>query len=431
MATPTQFPRRAFLRGTTALVALPLLESFGWKRFAAAAPIVTPPKRMAFLAMGYGVTKESWYPSRETTGSEFELPAGLQPLQRHKRDISIIQNLQNQFSNEAHWGSTFWLSCANRYAVAGQSFHNSISADQVAAEHLGKTTRFTSIQLGCAKADGHGPGLSLAWNRQGKPVAGLNNPVLAFHKLFSDDNTPLAQRQSLLQKRRSVLDAVREDAKSVNRGLSKGDADKLNEYLESIREIEVRLSKEEQWLDVPKSRPTDPVKEPTGNIAGYEEVKVMYDLMVASMQVDATRVFTYRLPVDSFIASLGASISAHNMSHYDNGQRKEVSEMRDRKQSELLAYLIDKLKASKEIDGSSLYDNISLAYGSNISSIHYLNNCPTVITGGGAGVKHGQHIVMRDPKTPLSNLWLSLLQGSGISIESHADSTGIIKQLFA
>ena len=429
MANNHSLPRRSFLRGATALVGIPLLESLNWKSTTAAP--VTPPKRMVFLAMGYGVTKETWYPDRAQTGRDYELSAGLQPLSRHKQDITIIQNLQNQFSNEAHWGSTFWLTGANRYAVPGQSFNNTISADQVAAEQLGKETRFTSIQLGCDKADGHGPGLSLAWNRQGKPLAGINDPVKAFHKLFSDDKTPLAQRQALLQKRRSVLDAVLDDAKSVDKGLSKNDKDKLDEYFQSIREIELRLAKEEQWLDVPKSTPKDPVKVPQGDIAGYEEVKLMYDLMVAAMQVDATRVFSYRLPVESFIASLGATISAHNMSHYSSGQRREVSESRDRKQAELLAYLIDKLKASKEVDGSSIFDNISIAYGSNISSIHYLTNCPTVITGGGSGVKHGQHLVMKDPTTPLCNLWLSLLRGSGIDVKSHGDSTGIINELYA
>ena len=234
----------------------------------------------------------------------------------------------------------------------------------------------------------------------------------------------------MLQQKRSVLDTVLQDAKSVKSGLNKTDTDKLNEYFQSIRDIETRLSKEEQWLEVPKKHPADPVDKPNGDIAGYEEVKVMYDLMVAAMQVDATRVMTYRLPVDSLIASLGATISAHNMSHYTSGERRGVSETRDEKLSELLAHFIDKLKASKEPDGSTLYDNVALSMGSNISSIHYLTNCPTILTGGAAGVKHGRHLIMDDPKTPLANLWLSLLQGVGLNVDSHGDSTGVIEELF-
>lgn len=424
--------RRAFLRSGSALIALPFLESLGAKSFAAASKVAAPPKRMIFLGFGWGVTKESWYPDINTTGSDYELPKGLRALQRHKKDLTIIQNLTNQFSNEAHWGSTFYLTGANRYAEPGQSFYNSVSADQVAAEILGKETRFTSLQLGCDRAQdsGHGPGLSMSWNRQGKPIAGLNSPVAAYHKLFSDTDTPLEERQALLKQKRSVLDTVIENATTMNGKLSKNDTEKLDEYFQSIREIETRLSKEEQWLDVPKARPSEAMNEPQGEIEGYEEVKLMYDIMVAAMQVDATRVMTYRQPVDTFIRSLGATITGHNMSHYTNGSRLSVSEMRDQKQSELLAYFIDKLKATKETDGSSLFDNLSLSYGSNIESIHYLKNCPTVLTGGGAGVNHGRHLVMENDKTPLCNLWLSLLQGVGVNADSHGDSTGTIKELW-
>ncbi|MDB4644950.1 DUF1552 domain-containing protein [Rubripirellula sp.] len=423
--------RRHFLRGSTGVVALPALESLDWKKFASAASVDRPAKRMVFLSFGWGVTRDDWFPDKSISGTDYELPAGLKPLQRHKEDITVLQNLSNQFSSEAHWGSTFYLTGANRYAEPGKSFHNSVSADQVAAEKLGLATRFTSIQLGCKGAEnsGHGPGLSLAWNRQGKPVAGLDNPVAAYHKLFSDGKTPLAERQVMLQKQRSVLDAVMEDAKDVGRGLGSNDADKLGEYLQSVRDIETRLSKEEQWLDVPKTRPTTLPDEPQGTIAGYEEIKVMYDLMIAAMQVDATRVFTYRQPVESLLKSFGATITGHNMSHYTNGDRKSVSQTRDQKQSELLAYFIDRLKQTKESDGSRLFDHVAMSYGSNINSIHYLTNCPTVITGGGAGVAHGRHLVL-DPGTPLANLWLSLLRGVGVDAASLGDSSGVIRELF-
>lgn len=424
--------RRAFLRSASAVIALPFLESFGWRKFVSAAETIAaaPPKRMVCLSFGWGVTRESWYPDRKTIGSEYKLPSGLKPLERHKHDFTVIQNLANQFSTEAHWGSTFYLTGANRYGEPGQSFHNSVSADQVAAEVLGRNTRFASLQLGCKKASssGHGPGLSMAWNRDGKPLAGLDNPVEVYNRLFSPEKVPLEQRQSMLQQKRSVLDAVLEDAKSVGRGLSKNDSKKLTEYFQSIRDIETRLSKEEQWLDVPKSQPNEKVKEPDGGDRGQAELKLMYDLLVAALQVDATRVITYRQPVESLIKSLGATITGHNMSHYTSGERKAVSEMRDQKQSELLAYLIDKLKATKEADGSSLFDHVALSYGSNIHSIHHLTNCPTLVTGGGAGFKLGQHLVAKKD-TPLCNLWLSTLQGIGVKTDSHGDSNGVLKEL--
>ena len=139
--------RRGFLRSSSALIALPFLESFGFRRFASAAAPAASPKRFVFLGMGFGVTKESWYPDQKDTGLDYTLPEGLAPLAKHKADMTIIQNLANQYNNEAHWGSTFWLTGANRYAEPGQSFANTDSVDQVAAEQLGGDTRFSSVQL--------------------------------------------------------------------------------------------------------------------------------------------------------------------------------------------------------------------------------------------------------------------------------------------
>jgi len=178
--------------------------------------------------------------------------------------------------------------------------------------------------------------------------------------------------------------------------LAEEDNDKLSEYLESIRDIEIQLSKEGQWLNVPKIKPNDPITEPKQAMSGDKEIRLMYDLLVAALQTDATRVATYRQPVDVLIKGLGLKFAGHNISHYTPGPRMEASQTRDRGQSELLAHLIDKLKATKEPDGSRLFDHVSVALGTNVRSQHYLDNCPTILTGGGAGIKLGQHIVMSD-----------------------------------
>ncbi|MEI6714962.1 MAG: DUF1552 domain-containing protein [Verrucomicrobiota bacterium] len=421
--------RRQFLRATGSIIALPILESLGFRAFAASKSM-TPSKRMVFLGFGWGVTNETWFPDVKQTGAEWDLPPGLAPLARHQKDISVVQGCSNKFANEAHWGSTFWLTGANRYAEPGQAFHNSISADQVAAAHLGGDTRYASIQLNSPDVNnsGHGPGLSLAWDQRGKPMAGLDNPVIAFHRLFSDETTPLAERQAMLAQKRSVLDAVLEDAKRVQKGLTKTDTDKLDEYYQSIRDIEVRLGKDEQWLTVPKMKP--PFPEPKTGLAGKEEIKVMYDLIVAALQTESTRVITYRQPVGTLLQSIGTKIAPHDMSHYNPGDRMAASQQRDTTQSELLAGLIDKLKATKEADGTTLFDHTCLAYGSNIRTIHYLDNCPTLLTGGGAGIKLGQHLVL-SKDTPLCNVWLTLLNGIGSKSERHGDSSGIVKELIA
>lgn len=424
--------RRHFLRGTGALIALPALESIGYRLFASAASEATTviPKRAVFMGMGFGVTKETWYPDLKDTGADYKLTEGLAPLARHKKDFTILQGCSNQYSNEAHWGSTFWLTGANRYSVPGQNMANSISADQVIAQHLGQGTRFASMQLDSSdgSASGHGPGASLSWDQRGKPVAGSKDPVEVFHKLFSADNLPLEQRQAAINQKRSVLDAVLTEAKRMQRGLTKTDNDKLDEYFQGIRDIETRLSKDEDWLDVPKAKA--PIEEPSPGLKGREEIEVMYNLIVAALQTNSTRVLSYRLPGQNLLKSLDISLSAHNISHYSPGERMEASKTRDKVHSQLLAGLIDQLKATKEVDGSSLFDHTALAFGSNISSIHYLDNCPTLLTGGGANLKLGQHLSL--PKdTPLCNVWLTMLQGLGIQTERHGDSSGVVKELQA
>ena len=245
----TASSRRRFLKSAGTLLALPSLESLGFRRFARAAAAAAPPKRMVCLGIGYGVTEETWFPKTSDTGAGYTLPEGLTPLARHKNGFTVVQGCSHRFANNPHGGSTFWLTGANPFGAAGKSFHNSISMDQVAAAQLGKDTRFTSIQLNASEpgmeGPGHGTGLSLAWDHRGKPMAGFNSPVIAFHRLFSAEDAPLEQRQKLLAEKRSVLDAVLEDAKSVQRGLNAADADKLDEYFQGVRDIETRLSREE------------------------------------------------------------------------------------------------------------------------------------------------------------------------------------------
>jgi len=338
----TQLSRRHVLRGAGALIALPALESIGFRRFASAAVPGPPPKRMIFLGIGYGVTSETWFPDIKDKGAGYKLPVGLKPLARHKKDFTIVQGCKHQFSRQAHWGSTYWLTGANQYGTPGQSFSNTISADQVAAAQFGKHTRYTSIQLSSSADDrnGHGPGNSLAWDQRGKPLSAWNSPLETYLKLFAANDMPLAQRRAMLAERRSVLDSVMIEAKDMQKGLTKSDTDKLDEYFQSIRDIETRLSKSEKWMDVPKSKA--PLEEPDDALVGRSEIEMMYKLMVAALQTDNTRVITYREPGSRLLTSLGASGNPHNVSHYRPGSgTEESSKMRDKAHSELLAGLID------------------------------------------------------------------------------------------
>ena len=427
----TQLNRRHFLRGTGALIALPALESIGFRRIASAAVPGPPPKRMIFLGIGYGVTSETWFPDINDKGAGYKLPEGLKPLARHKNDFTIVQGCKHHFSRQAHWGSTYWLTGANQYGTPGQSFSNTISADQVAAAQFGKAYPLSHLS---------------SWpvtpTTEMDMVRGIPWPGTGGGNLFRRGTPhwkptssslrqmtyPLLSVGQCWRRERSVLDSVMIEAKDMQKGLTKSDTDKLDEYFQSIRDIETRLSKAEQWMDVPKSKA--PLEEPEILLwSDAAEIEMMYKLMVAALQTDNTRVITYREPGSRLLTSLGASGNAHNVSHYRPGSTtEESSKMRDKAHSELLAGLIDQLKATREADGSSLFDHVALAFGSNIRSIHYLNNPPTLISGGGANLKLGQNLVL-DEGTPLNNVWLTLLQGVGVNVDRHGDSTGVVKEL--
>lgn len=423
------FNRRQFLKGAGTTLALPYLASlqtgFGKEKTNKTL------HKMVFLTFGWGATKETFFASSKDTGLNYKLPEGLSPLAKHKKDFSIIQNTHHKFSTEGHWGSTFYLTGANRYAVPGKSFSNTISVDQLAATQWGEKNRFSSLQFDSknASGSGHGPGLSLSWNKYGKPLPGLSNPFFAYNKLFGNEKMSIEEKKALIRKKGSSLDAVLMDAKRVQKKINSEDKDKLSEYFQSVREIELQLAKEEAWMGKPK--PPSPMKEPKQGLEGYEEIKIMYDLMVAALQTNSTRVITYRQPVTSLLKSMGASITPHNMSHYSpTGDRFAVSKERDLKQSELLSYFFDKLKSTKDINGQSLFETTTVGYGSNIKHSHTLNNCPAIIAGNTKNLRHGSHMYM--PKgTPLCNLWLTLLKANGIEQESFGDSTGLIDDLLA
>jgi hypothetical protein len=279
--------------------------------------------------------------------------------------------------------------------------------------------------------EGHGPGLSLAWNMNGKPIGGFNNPVETYRRLFLDDSVPIGQQHQMLAEQRSVLYTVLESARDLQRGLSKADTDKLAEYFEGIRDIENRLAKEERWMGRPRAKA--PLAEPKPGLEGLEEIRLHYELISAALQTDSTRVVTYRLPVGTLLKSLAITVNSHEMSHYhlhQGPEKREASQARDQALSETLAGLFDRLKTVKEVGGSRLFDNTTVVFGSNIRTEHNLDNCPTLIAGGGSGIKLG-HSIVAQKDTPLCNAWLTLLRGSGVSVERHGDSTGVLKEILA
>ena len=233
----------------------------------------------------------------------------------------------------------------------------------------------------------------------------------------------------MLKEHRSVLDAVLAQAKAIDKTLSKRDKDKLDEYFQSIREIETRLAKEESWMTTPK--PKAPLSAPGESLVGEQEVKLMYDLLVAAFQTDSTRVVTYRQPMANLIKSMGITVAPHDLSHYTPGNRMEASKQRDKKQSELLAHLLDKLEAVKE--GRRVEPARQRLPGLRLE--HPNDPLPRQLPDGHRGRRSRSearppHRAGRQADPP-GQLWLTLLQGVGIETDSFGDSTGTVGQLTA
>ncbi len=427
--------RRTILRGAGVAALLPLMESDA----RAATPTNAPPKRLVFLNFGYGPSEE-WYPDTSDTGVDFSLPNAMEPLERHRRSFSVLSNLTNINASDtgAHWGSTTFLTGADVRRTPGREFHNDISCDQVAAQHIGKDVRYSSLALTGTDDDiaGCGPGSSLSWDSMGNPIQGVADHVALFSLLFGDGGMSIEQRRHLLNRKRSVLDAVRTNAKNISGIVSSRDKQKVDEYFALIRSIESRLARSEDWLSRPK--PQSPIRQPAPNLEGTAGVELMFDLMVAALQTDSTRVISYRMPTMSLLREYGETtgrtvVGSHPMTHFGTKTSDAYKQLawRDRKICDLFATLLDKMKAAEEPNGTTLLDNSLIVMGSSLRTGHRRRNLPIMFAGGGGGgIRQGQHVVYKENESPLGNLWLSLLKHVGCPIDSFAGSDDVLPELF-
>lgn len=422
--------RRSFLRMSGSMMALPFLETFAAPKAAAA----TPAKRMIFLGGGFGFTKDTFYPKKAGRFAEIGMTEGLSPLARHQDDITMVSNMTNLGATDPHGGSVSYLTGANVAGTPGKRFHNSVSCDQVIARKIGEDTRFPCLVLSAKEADGgqnsgHGPGLSLSWDESGNPIPGIKRPLDLYRALFATPGDSRAELDARLKKKQSILDLVRIDGGGMKRTLSKGDQEKLDEYFTGVRQVEKGLERQAKWADVPK--PASPFDAPDEGLSGEQAIHLMYDMIIIALQTGMTRVVTYRQPVCSLLAGMGMKLKAHSLSHYGFSQPRIVaSRERDKKCSGLFAHFLDRLKEAKDTDGSRLFDNCIVSYGSNLRSGHELKNVPAILSGGGAkDIKHGRHVILPKQDTPLANYWLTLMQQGGIKIDSFSHSTGTLPEI--
>jgi len=445
IATGKLLPRRTFLRGLGTSIALPLLDAMT-PAFGAARTEAAPPCRMVFAYVPNGVIMEDWTPSVE--GRDFELKAILEPLAPYRDQILVLTGLAHNNGRALGDGpgdharaAASYLTGVHPKKTAGADIRNGVSVDQVAAQAIGSATRLASLELSCE--DGRQAGNcdsgyscaysnNISWRSETTPVPPLVNPRIVFERLFGDDagEDPAARVRSR-RLRRSILDFVAEDTRRLAAGLGRTDRRKLDEYLTAVRDVERRLEQAEQ--EAGQAEPG--IEKPAGIPLVYRDhVRLMLDLMTLALQTDTTRIVTFMFAREgSNLAyrEIGVSEAHHGLTHHQNDPEKirKISRI-NRYHMELFASLIGKLAATPEGDGT-LLDHSMVVYGSGIAdgNRHTHHDLPVLLAGRGGGrIRTGRHV--RYPsETPMTNLYLSMLDRMGVPMDNLGDSNGKLEGL--
>jgi hypothetical protein len=460
MAIRLNVPRRTFLKGLGTLMALPAFESLGTLPLLAdpASPLAAAagaaPRRMAFIYVPNGANMPDWTPAKE--GANFELPATLQPLADFRSDFSVLSGLTQDAGRAKMDGagdharaSATWLTSTRIRKTNGVDIHAGVSADQFAAQRVGKETRFASLELGCDRGQTSGNcdsgyscaySYNIAWRTPSAPLPPEVDPALAFERLFSGSSLKETAEQRARRERyeKSILDFVQDDVKSLNSKLGRTDQRKLDEYLTSVRDLERRIeSAKNVEQQLPGfQRPTGIPRNAEGKVDFVAHSRLMFDLMALAFQTDSTRIITFVMKHDGSndpYPQIGIRDGHHDLSHHQNDveKRHKIAQI-NKFHMEQFAYFIGKLKSIKEGQGT-LLDNSMIVYGSGLAdgNAHAHEDLPLLLAGRGGGtIAQGRHI--RWPKeTPMANLFLSMMDRMGMSAERFGDSTGRLNQLTA
>ena len=430
--------RRTFLKGAGATLSLPLLEAMLPPAvFGANAEI---PRRMGVFYFGTGMNMREFEP--KDTGKDFTFSRVLKPLEKFREDMTVFSGSYLEYGG-GHQGDYTFLT-GNVGKTSSGEVINSISADQVAAAHVGEDTRFPSMQFSLVRGTGFGANLAtLSWNKNGIPLAAENDPNVIFNRLFKVDNDKeVLQRKRGFRRRGSILDLVRGQAKDLEQQVSHADKAKLDEYFTAVREVEHQLEREVDWAEKPKPKPdtagmgdySDSYTTSSSNFSYAKYSKLMYDLIALAYQTDSTRVITYvvrRESAGGVFPEFGVSKNFHSLTHHNNDPKNldELAKV-DTIYQQFWAGFIERMKSIKEVDGSSLLDHTMLAYSSGMGIGHSKDRLPTALFGGNAlGIEHQGHLVLPE-KTPLSCLWHTMVDRMDAPISGRfQDSKGVIKEI--
>jgi hypothetical protein len=442
----TRLPRRTFLRGLGTTVALPLLdcmrptistaaEGAGHAAESAAAPV-----RMAFVFVPNGVIQEAWKPEQEGIG--YALSETLQPLAELQAHFNVLTGLAQRNGNALGDGggdharsAASFLTGAHPYKTSGANIRAGVSVDQVAAARIGHHTMLPSLEIGieggrnagsCDSGYSCAYSNTISWKSPTTPMAKETSPREVFERLFGakDSDPKLRKRRAVL--RQSILDTVAEDAQRLDRVLGQTDRQKIEQYFTGIREVERRIAQAAQAAErqppewtVPDTTPDD----------FQTHVRLMYDLLVIAFQTDSTRVATYMLANEGsnrVYSMVDINEGHHTLSHHGESPEKTAQLRRiDRYLVAQFAYFLEKLHCVQEGE-RTLLDNCMIVYGSGLGdgNSHQHHDLPILLAGGGGGtIQTGRHLVF-PRKTPLNNLFLSMLDRVGVHGVDHlGDST--------
>jgi len=431
------------LKGLGVTCMLPYLEAMGSPlSWAGSGNGNQAPKRICFVYFPNGVglppvdnpyhREWNWFPMGE--GANYQFTKTLQPLARHRKDISILGGLSHPKSRHllGHLAGDTWLTGGD---LRGSEYRNSISVDQVVAQHFSKHTRYPYLSLSTDGGVGYKSRVStLSFDHTGKPIPSEYRHREVFERYFAPGGgTTTAARRKSLQQDKKIVDLVLQDSKQLQKRLGQNDQQKLDEYMTSLNSVEEQIKRNEKWLDVPM-KPFDASHinfDVNAQVDPESYIRSSFDLMILGLQIDLTRVMTYMMAREDGLGlgenfpklALGFTKGHHTISHDKSKHHWVEWGQYDQWLTKQFAYFLDRLKNTHDEFGP-LMENTLVLYGSACSSTHDAVNYPLVLAGGqNMGVKHGTYQRF-DDKMPLSNLFVSMLNTVGIQAASFSDSTG-------
>jgi uncharacterized protein DUF1552 len=440
--TKKSLPRRTFLRGVGATLALPLLDSMIPARTLLAQTAAKPLPRLGFVYVPHGAIMDKWTPA--TVGGGFEFTPILKPLEPFRDYVNVVSGLGHRAADTTAVHSlspTTWLSGVRPKATQGVDAFAGVTADQIAAQAIGQDNPLPSMELAtedhsgligsCDRDYGCIYMNTLSWRTPETPLPMEINPRKVFERMFGQGGSP-SERLARIQEDRSILDAITKEAAALQLQLGPSDRQTMNQYLENVREIERRIQRAEKSQgDADLQLPARPAGVP---FDFEEHVALMYELMALSYQANITRVITFmvsREVSNRTYTQVGVTDGHHAISHHQNRAEKMAKNVliQTFNVNQFKGFL-EKLKSMPDGDGS-LLDHTLLLYGSNMSNSNAHDHfpLPNLVVGGAAGkMKGGRHLKYGD-HTPMTNLLVTMLDKVGVKQESLGDSTGTLENL--